>query len=29
MAYNVAWSPDGKSIVVAGSDDKGHVFKLP
>jgi hypothetical protein len=25
----VAWSPDGKQLVVAASDNKAYVLKLP
>ena len=29
MAYGVAWSPDGKQLAVAASDNKAYIFQVP
>jgi WD40 repeat protein len=29
MAYGLAWSPDGKQIAVAASDNKAHILQVP
>ena len=29
MGYCVAWSPDGKQVAVAASDNKAYVFNVP
>jgi WD40 repeat protein len=29
MTYGLAWSPDGKQLAVAASDNKGYLLKLP
>ncbi len=29
MAYGIAWSPDGKMLAVAGSDNKVYLLNLP
>jgi WD40 repeat protein len=29
MTYGLAWSPDGKELAVAASDNKAYLLKLP
>ena len=29
MTYGVAWSPDGKTLAVAASDNKAYLFSAP
>ena len=29
LAYGVAWSPDGKQLAVAASDNKGYILDVP
>ncbi len=29
LTYGLAWSPYGKQIAVAGSDNKGYIFQMP
>ncbi len=29
MTYGLAWSPDGKQLAVAASDNKAYILKLP
>ena len=29
MTYGVAWSPDGKQLAVAASDNKAYLFNVP
>ncbi|MCP6726028.1 hypothetical protein NL526_28630, partial [Klebsiella pneumoniae] len=29
MAYGVAWSPDGKHLAIAASDNTAYLFHVP
>ena len=29
MTYGLAWSPDGKQLAVAASDNKAYLFEAP
>jgi hypothetical protein len=29
MTYGLAWSPDGKQLAIAASDNKAYLLKLP
>jgi WD40 repeat protein len=29
MTYGVSWSPDGKQVAIAASDNKGYILNVP